>query len=181
MRSERMRRQATARFEALALDHAGIVRKVAYSYCRHPDDRADLEQEILTQLWRAYPGYDENRRFSTWMYRIALNVAITFVRRNNLRHRHMVPMPEDGAESLGATTEPAGEDDRIEWLEGFMATLKPLNRALLVLVLEERPHTEIAEVLGLSVSNVGTKVSRLKQQIRAARPEQDEPQERGGQ
>ena len=68
--------------------------KVAYSYCHHPDDRADLAQEIATQLWRAFPGYDASRAsFSTWMYRIALNVAISQLRSN--RHRQQRPAGQD--------------------------------------------------------------------------------------
>ena len=68
------------RFAALLDTHRGIVFKVANAYCRHPDDRQDLVQEIAAQLWRAYPGYDPARPFTTWMYRIALNVAISHVR-----------------------------------------------------------------------------------------------------
>ena len=67
------------RFAALLEQHRGIVFKVAATYCRHRDDRQDVAQEIAAQLWRAYPGYDPTRPFSTWMYRIALNVAISHV------------------------------------------------------------------------------------------------------
>ncbi|WP_407367305.1 RNA polymerase sigma factor [Xanthomonas campestris] len=65
-----------ARFNALLQQHRGVVLKVAASYCRDPDDRVDLAQDIATHLWRAFPSYDPRRRFSTWMYRIALNVAV---------------------------------------------------------------------------------------------------------
>ena len=68
------------RFAALLEQHRGIVFKVAATYCRHPEDRQDLAQEIAAQLWRAFSGYDPARLFSTWMYRIALNVAISHVR-----------------------------------------------------------------------------------------------------
>src|SRR5262245_56480787 len=72
--------------------HRGIVVKVASMYCRHPDDRADLLQEIATQLWRAWPTYDRARSVTTWMYRVALNVAISFVRSQSRRQRGAVAL-----------------------------------------------------------------------------------------
>ena len=69
-----------ADFVARMERHAGIVRKVALSYSRTPADRRDLEQEILAQLWKAWPGYDGRRPFATWMYRVTLNVAISIAR-----------------------------------------------------------------------------------------------------
>ena len=82
------------RFGELLEAHRGIVLKVAGTYAWHPEDRADLAQEIAAQLWRAFPKYDEARSFATWMYRIALNVAISSVRGDGAR-RHAVPLDED--------------------------------------------------------------------------------------
>ena len=79
---------AEAQFAELLERHRGIVFKVAATYCRNPADREDVAQEIVTQLWRAFPKFDATRTFSTWMYRIALNVAISFVRSNTLRERY---------------------------------------------------------------------------------------------
>lgn len=76
-----------AEFARLLQAHHGIVATVAASYCRDPHDRADLAQEIAVQLWRAWPSYDRARTFSTWMYRIALNVAISTVCSTGLRNR----------------------------------------------------------------------------------------------
>src|ERR1700741_2250101 len=89
-----MQDSARQLFGELLERHRGIVFKVAYSYCTHPDDRADLAQEIATQLWRSFPGYDANRSFSTWMYRIALNVAISQLRSSRHRQQHSVPLDE---------------------------------------------------------------------------------------
>ncbi|HPG95704.1 MAG TPA: sigma-70 family RNA polymerase sigma factor, partial [Dokdonella sp.] len=77
-----------AHFSELLERHRKIVFKVANSYARLVDDRADLAQEISAQLWRAFPGYDESRSFSTWMYRIALNVAISHLRDAERRDTH---------------------------------------------------------------------------------------------
>ena len=154
-------------FEALLEQHRGIVLKVAASYARNLHDRADLAQEIAAQLWRAWPGYDPEQRFSTWMYRIALNVAISGVRRATLRHRHAVPFDE----TLHELADPAPQDPHAEAqvraLHRFIHAQPPLDRALLLLYLDERSHRDIAEVLGMSQTNVATRISRLRQRIRA--------------
>lgn len=153
-------------FSELLQRHRGIVLKVAGTYARNEHDRADLAQEIAAQLWRAWPGFDPDQRFSTWMYRIALNVAITFVR-GHVRREHMaVPFDEtlhDIDDSQATTPEAQAQ---IERLYRFIDTLEPLNRALLLLYLDDCSSREIAEVLGISESNVTTRISRLKQRIR---------------
>jgi RNA polymerase sigma-70 factor (ECF subfamily) len=154
-------------FAELLQRHRGIVFKVAGSYARDPHDRDDLAQEIAAQLWKAWPKYDSARPFSTWMYRIALNVAISHLRGEAHRRRHSVPLDEvlhDAAFDDQADTE-ANEGLRI--LRRFIAALEPLDRALLLLYLDERSTREMAEVFGISESNVTTKISRLKQRIRA--------------
>lgn len=145
--------------------HRGIVFKVAYSYCPHPDDRAELVQEIATQLWCAFPGYDTQRSFSTWMYRIALNVAISFLRSNRQSQLHSIPLDEALHDTPGDGSDHEAEQ-QLRLLHRFIAQQDPLNRALLLLYLEDRSHREIAEVLGISEGNVATKISRLKQRMR---------------
>ena len=81
---------ARAQFELLLEQHVGIVRKIAFGYARTESDRRDLMQEIALQLWRAYPRYSPERPFSTWMYRIALNVSISFLRKNTRPGRETV-------------------------------------------------------------------------------------------
>lgn len=157
---------AQQRFEALLQAHRGIVYKVANTYCRNDEDRADLAQEIAVQLWRAFPAFDPQRSFSTWMYRIALNVAISQVRSNAPRQRDAVALDEqlhDVADERAADPEAT---QRLRALNRLIAALEPLNRALLLLYLEERSYREIGEVLGLSETNVATKIARLKQRIR---------------
>lgn len=145
--------------------HRAIVFKVVNAYCRDPHDRADLAQEIAAQLWRAWPGYDPQRRFSTWMYRIALNVAISHVRGAAAKRAD-----EAFDESLHDVADEHGSDheaaERVRLLEAFIARQPPLERALLVLYLEDRSQREIGEILGLSETNVSTKIGRLKQRLR---------------
>ncbi|MFK8051776.1 MAG: RNA polymerase sigma factor [Woeseiaceae bacterium] len=145
--------------------HAGIVLKVARTYCWHRDDRAELEQEIVMHVWRAYRKYDQAKSFSTWLYRIALNVAISHVRKQATRNRHFVAYDESIHEASDLDT-PFDDDPRIEMLQRFMTTLEPLNRAVLLLYFEEHTDAEIANIVGIPETNVASKVSRLKQRIR---------------
>jgi len=155
-----------ARFTDLLQRHRGILVKVAGSYAHRREDREDLVQEIAAQLWRAWPGYDPARPFSTWMYRIALNVSIS-----QLRGRNRAPALEASTgEVLEELPDPGTHDpehaQQVERLYHFIHALPPLERALMLLYLDERPHAEIAEVLGLSSSNVATKIGRLKARLR---------------
>ncbi|MGH7572576.1 MAG: RNA polymerase sigma factor [Gemmatimonadota bacterium] len=154
-----------ARFQALLERNRGIVLKVARTYCRDPEDRRDLAQEIAAQLWRAYPRYDETRSYSTWMYRIALNVAISHVRSASHRQRLVASLDDDALSEIPDPT-PHEPDDRLRALYRVIERLDGLDRALMLLYLEDRSYREIAEVLGISETNVATKLSRLKQRIR---------------
>lgn len=149
-----------ARFVALLSEHGRMLRQVANAYGRSGADRSDLEQEMVVQLWAAFPRYQPERRFSTWMYRVALNVAISFAR----RHRDLAPL-----EAAASTAAPEGlseRDGRLRTLEEFVSTLPPMERALVLLYLDERNQREIAEVLGISESNVSTRIHRIKGRLR---------------
>jgi RNA polymerase sigma-70 factor (ECF subfamily) len=152
-------------FSTLIERHAGIVRKVATTYCRNAEDRADLAQEIVAQLWTAYPRYDPSRPFTTWMYRVALNVAISHVRSVYRDAAHFVPLGEEHEALAGHSADHEAQDDMAA-IERVIGALDPLNRALLLLYLDDRSHREIADILGLSESNVGTRIGRLKQHFR---------------
>ena len=157
-------------FSDLLQRHRGIVFKVANAYAHLVEDRDDLTQEIAAQLWHAYPHYDPARSFSTWMYRVALNVAISHLRHSELRRRHdAVPLDEALHDAADSNTADPEHQEGLRFLQAFIARQRPLDRALLLLYLDERSQREIAEVLGISESNVSTKIGRLKQRIRDER------------
>ena len=159
--------EARDAFGTLLQRNSGIVFKVANSYAQDIDDRAELAQEIAAQLWHAYPNYDPTRSFSTWMYRIALNVAISHLRHLELRRRHdAVPLDDALHDVVDGNAADPEQQQRLHLLQGFIARQPPLDRALLLLYLEERPQREIADILGITESNVSTKIGRLKQRIR---------------
>lgn len=151
-------------FQQLLERHRGIVLKVAHSYCRDAHERADLAQEIAAQLWRAFPGYDGTRPFSTWMYRIALNVAISQLREHGRREQWHEPLQERHDASIDSG-DPA-TDQRVHELYRCIDRLDPFNRALLVLYLDECSQRDIAEILGITETNVATRIARLKQRLR---------------
>ena len=153
-------------FSALLQRHAGIVFKIAHGYARQAEDRDDLAQEIAAQLWHAWPSYDPSRSFSTWMYRVALNVAISHLRERSLRdQRDALPLDDEMPELASSDGSEHERDQHIRQLHAFIQRQAPLDRALLMLYLDERPQREIADILGISESNVSTKIGRLKQRI----------------
>jgi len=154
------------RFESLLHEHRRIVFKVAGLYSRGAADRDDLVQEISAQLWRSFGSYAAGRaKFSTWLYRIALNVAISQARRWPEADR-FEPLDAHHLETVGGGEPIPEQDERLTALYAFIGQLDPLNRALILLYLEDRSYTEMAEILGLSETNVATKLGRIRQKLR---------------
>ncbi|MCT4589330.1 MAG: sigma-70 family RNA polymerase sigma factor [Carboxylicivirga sp.] len=147
--------------------HKKVIYKIVNSYCRNIEDRKDLEQEIIIQLWNSFDKYNPDFKYSTWMYRIALNVAISFYRKEK---KWLVRNDFYKVESI-YTIDDENEngtelDDNIKLLQKFINNLNELNKALMLLYLEEKPYHEIAEILGISKTNVATKISRLKLKLK---------------
>ena len=151
------------RFQELLERHKKILYKVCNSYCRNPDDREDLAQQIVAQLWQSFRSFDGRVAFSTWMYRVALNVAISWYRRERTRTQHLVP---EGERFLEVAGESATQSDEIRLLYELIGKLDELNKALILLYLDGHSNREIGEVLGISETNVTTKISRLKRTMR---------------
>jgi RNA polymerase sigma-70 factor (ECF subfamily) len=144
-------------------DNKGILYKISNSYCRHAGDREDLMQEMVYQLWRSGQRFDETQKFSTWMYRIALNVAISFYRKAN---QNGITLALDAEAHFAEESANEVLAERIEVLQRFVRGLNELDKALMILYLEERPYKEIAEILGISETNVATKLSRIKGRLK---------------
>lgn len=145
------------------LDNKGIIIKICNSYCVNKNYREDLAQEIIFNLWKSGDHYDPNQKFSTWMYRVALNVAISFYR----KEKTSVPsvfLTGEHHEVEDETTDEATEN--IILLQRFIYELNELDRALMILFLEEKSYAEMADILGISETNVGTKISRIKKKIK---------------
>jgi RNA polymerase sigma-70 factor, ECF subfamily len=150
------------KFQDLLEQHKRLLYKVCRTFGREPADRDDLAQEITAQLWRAFPSFDDRAAFSTWMYRIALNIAISFQRRERTRTRYVI---SDDDLLLEVADDRAPSE--LAHLFALIDRLAPLDKALLLLYLDGHNHRQIGEVLGISEHNVATKLNRLKQAMRA--------------
>lgn len=140
-----------------------IIYKIVNSYCQDKDDRKDLEQEIVIQLWNSFGKYDSNYKYSTWMYRIALNVAISFYRKQKKwQSKHTLHLEESLLNIESEEKYNIELDENLKLLQQFINKLDELNKALILLYLDGKKYEEIADVLGISKTNVATKISRLK-------------------
>jgi RNA polymerase sigma-70 factor, ECF subfamily len=143
--------------------HRGILVKVASAYCRDAVQREDLIADIVAQLWSSRKRFDARVQFSTWMYRVALNVAISAFRRQS-RQPALLELDAAFAEPAASVAE---HDAERELLHEHIERLDPFNRAVVLLYLDERSHAEIGEILGISESNAGTKIARIKRRLRS--------------
>tara|TARA_R110002111_G_scaffold225_2_gene2321 strand:+ start:323 stop:826 length:504 start_codon:yes stop_codon:yes gene_type:complete len=142
----------------------GILYKVARSYGNNEDEIKDLIQEISIQVWKAFPKYKQEFKFSTWLYRIALNVAISNYRKEKVRAQINSPM-EDQFIQIAAPKE-STQNENIKQLYLLISEFKHFDRALMLLYLDEKSYAEIANIMGISESNVATKLSRLKKKLK---------------
>jgi RNA polymerase sigma-70 factor (ECF subfamily) len=159
----RVATEQTSRFLDLLEGNSRAIAGVASAYARTPEDRRELIQEMHAQLWRAFPRYDPSRAFSTWLYRVILNVAISHARARWPEADRAAPL-EAAAETPAPSVD--APDERAGLLRAFISELDPLNRALMLLYLEDRSHRETGEILGISEANVAKRLSRVKQLLR---------------
>jgi len=148
-------------FMKLISDHKGIIYKVARMYSQNEEGRSDLMQEVVAQLWKSFDRYDESRKWSTWMYRISLNVAISYLRKETKRTQSFYPVTDQILESRYIDNEEE-TGEKIGLLYEFINQLNKLDKALMLLYLEDRSYQDISEILGITKTNVATKISRLK-------------------
>lgn len=151
-------------FESLIDQNRGILYKVAKGYCTNKEDRNDLIQEILIQLWGAYQKYDASYKLSTWMYRIALNVAISFYRQER-RRSAVVTLHGEALVELVDDTESDEVEEGVRQLYEFIGGLNRVDKAVVILYLTHESYRGIAEILGITETNVATKISRIKKQL----------------
>jgi RNA polymerase sigma-70 factor (ECF subfamily) len=139
--------------------HKGVLFKVVRSYAFTRHDQEDLFQELATQVWLSIPGFKGISAPSTWIYRVALNTAISWSRKE-LRHREKRDSL-DGAEAALEISN-ADMDPRLEWLYEQIARLGEIDRSVALMLLDGFSYQEIADALGMSESNVGVRIHRIK-------------------
>ena len=152
-------------FTELIGENKGIIFKICNAYCFNAADRDDLAQEIIYNLWKSFDAYKAEYKFSTWMYRIALNVAISFYRKEQHKKRR-IPYTENllvfEEDSLPRTE----EERNLQLLLKFIGELKEIDKSIILLYLGDKSYKEIAEITGITESNVATKINRIKEKLK---------------
>ena len=149
------------KFISVIKDNQNLIYKICYSYCSNAENRKDLQQEILIQLWNSFSKFDGRVKLSTWIYRIALNTAISFYR-NDGKHSDKKVSIDASIISLSNFEYVPEQDENITMLYQFIEKLNEMDKALILLYLDDNKQKDIAEVLGISETNVATKISRIK-------------------
>ena len=139
-----------------------VLYKVINIYCKESEDRKDLEQEIIIQLWKSFDLYDSQFKISTWIYKIAMNVSISFYRNNLNRKTRTSPLGESIFQVAELQDDSLLVIEERKFLNDFINQLDEFNKEIIILYLENYSYKKIAEIVGISESNVGTKINRLK-------------------
>ncbi|HRH43952.1 MAG TPA: RNA polymerase sigma factor [Pyrinomonadaceae bacterium] len=148
-------------FEQTIREHAGILHKLCRVYSNNQTEYEEIFQEMMIQIWLALPNFRGDSQLSTWIYRICINTALNF-RTKSKKFKRDVPLEEKMSADF------VFEDDKDEQLKRLyqaIRELKPIDRAIVSLYLEEKSYEETAQILGISKTNVATRLMRLKQKL----------------
>jgi len=150
-------------FLAAISENHNLIFKVASIYGNSIEDRNDLKQEIIYQLWKSYETFNQKSSLSTWIYRVALNVAIYHLK---MVKRKILTLPLDEQFLNFHEVDNREIEERWEIFKQHIDNLSLLDKGIIILYLENKSHEEIAQIIGISISNVGAKLSRIKEKLR---------------
>jgi len=153
-----------ATFLQLVKEHQKMIHKVCNLYCHSPYEKEDLFQEIVVQLWKGYPRFRGDAKFSTWLYRVALNTAISGLRKKEKNIAYVDPSVLPTA--LQNLNDNNPELEQLQQLYEAIRKLGEIDRAVVMLYLEDRSYEEMEEVLGISQNNLRVKMNRVKEKLR---------------
>ncbi len=151
-------------FVALLDEHQNIIHKICRLYTNNEVEHEDLFQEISIQLWRSYGRFEGKSKFSTWMYRVGLNTAITLYRKEKKR-LNTQPL-NDQFTAIAQEEYNAQVDEQMAWLYQKIKDFSEIDKALVLLYLEDKRYDEIAETLGISAGNARVKMNRIKERLK---------------
>lgn len=155
-------KETEAAFLSLINQRKAIIHKVSKMYMNDAEEQRDLFQEIVMQLWKAYPSFKGNSKFSTWMYRVALNTALVYFKKDS---RKVDKTPLSDNIDVIDSNESELKEEKLAYLYKAVQELNAVEKALIFLFLENQSHKEIAENLGLSEVNARVKLSRTKEKL----------------
>ena len=141
----------------------GIIHKVSRMYCDNEEHRKDLFQEILIQLWKSYPSFRGESKFSTWMYRVAINVAILDLRKAKKKQQLFFQTNQFKDTSEEKRTEV--ENEKLKLMHSAIAQLNKVEKAIVMLHLDKKSNEEIAEIVGITQNYVRVKMNRIKTKL----------------
>ncbi len=151
-----------AYFVDMVFNHVGILHKICKLYAAE-EDREDLKQEIIYQLWKSYPTFRGDSKFQSWMYRVAINTALLGLRARKVKYTSLsgqeIEIPDE--QRTGSY-----EDDRVRQLYFYISKLKDLDKTIIFLYLEQCTYDEIAEITGISIKNVSVRLVRIRGKLR---------------
>lgn len=153
--------QATNDFLSLINQHQNIIHKVCNLYMHDATDKEDLFQEITLQAFNAYKSFRGDAKFSTWLYRVALNTAISFYRKEKKR-----PAFESANEFPDQPEETSEIEEQMQAMYQAIGSLSKIDKALVMLYLEDYSYDEISNVLGITANNVAVKMNRIKTKLK---------------
>lgn len=151
-------------FVQIIKQHEGLIFKITTIYTDNADDQKDLYQDIVYQLWKSFDNFREEAKISTWMYRVALNTALTRIRKKK-RHGNQVSI--DKVILQQTEQYDMGFEERLKQVYASIHQLNELEKGLILLLLEGKNYGEISEITGLTTTNVGTRISRIKQKLKS--------------
>ena len=151
-------------FVALLDEHQNIIHKICRLYTNNEVEHEDLFQEISIQLWRSYNRFEGKSKFSTWMYRVGLNTAITLYRKEKKR-LNTQPL-NDQFTAIAQEEYNTQVDEQMAWLYQKIKDFSEIDKALVLLYLEDKRYDEIAETLGISAGNARVKMNRIKERLK---------------
>lgn len=141
--------------------HKGIIIKISNLYTEDPEDRKDLQQEIIYQSYKSFQTFKWNSKFSTWLYKISLNVSLTYLNKRKKANKSAGLINHDGYTELHELSE------RSDKLYRAIRQLNEVDRGIIMLHLDGYNNLEISEIAGISINNTGVKLHRIKQQLTA--------------
>jgi RNA polymerase sigma-70 factor (ECF subfamily) len=156
-----------SRFKSWLAQQGGAVVKVAKAYSLTPEDCQDLVQEILLQVWRSLPQFQDRASIATWSYRVALNTALCWTRKERRRRAHQRALfaPEEAPVAVKDCTQLIVQRETLEQLYAAIRQLPKTDKALVLLYLDDLSYRQIADILGISEANVGVKLNRAKKAL----------------
>ena len=142
----------------------GIIQKICRLYGHTQPDREDLFQEIVVQLWKAVPTFRGQSKFSTWMYRVSLNTAISDFRKK----KRTLPVSETEIDSVEIKSElsDVNEEEKLNTLYTAIGRLPEIDKAIVILYLEDKSYEEMEDILGINTNNLRVKMNRIKEKLR---------------